>query len=142
MKTYISLFIVVFAFLVSCNSSKEIVNNDKPKLESDTVRIANDDLEYEVLIIDSGFTNWFNSRAKPRSYYTQSYLEARNKFWVLEWNRRANLPTIYNSSLYEMPINYETNIDYGFEVNYMIFNYLTYFQLTNKQSLGGFPARL
>ncbi|WP_339888629.1 DUF6146 family protein [uncultured Flavobacterium sp.] len=142
MKTYISIFALVFIMLFSCTSSKEIISNDKPLLESDTIRIANDEIEYEVLIIDGGFTSWFNSRAKPRNFYTQDYLEARNHFWVLEWNRRANMPTVYNSNLYEIPINYETNIDYGFEVNYMIFNYLTYFQLTNKQQLGGFPARL
>ncbi|CAM3628757.1 DUF6146 domain-containing protein [Flavobacterium gelidilacus] len=142
MKTYISIFTLVFVLLFSCNSTKETISNDKPRIESDTIRIANDDIEYEVFIIDGGFTSWFNSRAKPRSFYTLSYLEARNHFWVLEWNRRANMPTVYNSNLYEMPINYETSIDYGFEVNYMIFNYLTYFQLTNKQQLGGFPARL
>ena len=141
MKTYISIIILLFAFLFSCNSSKNS-SNTEPKLESDTIRIANDEIEYEVLIIDGGFTNWFNSRARPRSFYTQSFLEARNRFWVLEWNRRANLPTVYNSNLYEMPINYDSSIDYGFEVNYMIYNYLTYFQLTNKQQLGGFPARI
>ncbi len=142
MKAYISILTIVFISLLSCNSSKETITNEKPHLQSDTIRIANDEIEYEVIIIDGGFTSWFNSRAKPRSYYTQSFLEARNQFWVLEWNRRANLPTVYNSNLYEMPINYETTIDYGFEVNYMIYNYLTYFQLTNKQQLGGFPARI
>lgn len=142
MKTYISILTIVFAMLLSCNSSKEMVSNDKPKLESDTVRIANDEIEYEVIIIDGGFTYWFNAYARPRSFYTQSFLEARNRLWVLEWNRRANSPSIYNSNLYEMPINYQSGIDYGFEVNYMIYNYLTYFQLTNKQKLGGFPARL
>ena len=142
MKTYISVVGLVFGMLFSCNSIKEASSNDKPFLESDTITIANDEIEYEVLIIDGGFTSWFNSRARPRSFYTQSFLEARNIFWVLEWNRRVNLPTVYNSSLYEMPINYESNTNYGFEVNYMIYNYLTYFQLTNKQQLGGFPARL
>ena len=141
MKAYISIFIILFTFLFSCNSSRN-TSNDDTKLESDTIRIANDEIEYEVLIIDGGFTSWFNSRARPRSYYTQSYLEARNRFWVIEWNRRANLPTIYSPNLYEMPINYESNIDYGFEVNYMIYNYMVYFQLTNKQNLGGFPARI
>lgn len=142
MKTYISIFILLFIIFVSCNSTKKIVSNDNPKLESDTVRIANDEIEYEVIIIDPGFTNWFNTYAKPRNYYSQSYMETRNKFWVLEWNRRASLPMTYNSNLYEMQINYQSNIDYGYEVNYMLYNYLTYFQLTNKQQLGSFPARI
>lgn len=142
MKTYFILFALVFIILFSCNSSNQMVTSDKPRLESDTIRIANDEIEYEVIIIDPGFTSWFNSYARPRNYYSQSYLEARNQFWVMEWNRRANLPTQYNANLYEMPINYNNNTDYGYEVNYMIYNYMVYFQITNKQQLGSFPARL
>lgn len=141
MKTYISIFTILIFLIISCNTNREIVNN-KPKLESDTIRIANDKIEYEVIIIDPGFINWFNTYAKPRNYYSQEYLESRNSFWILEWNRRVNLPTMYNPNLYEMEINYQSNIDYGYEVNYMIYNYLTYFQLVKKQQLGGFPARI
>ncbi len=142
MKTYLIILTLVFIMLFSCNSSNQLVANDNPKLESDTIRIANDEIEYEVIIIDPGFTSWFNSYARPRNYYSQRYLEARNQFWVMEWNRRANLPTQYNANLYQMPINYNNNTDYGYEVNYMIYNYMVYFQLTNKQQLGSFPARL
>lgn len=127
--------------LFSCNSNKLIAENDQPKLESDTVRIANDEIEYEVTIIDPGFTSWFNSNARPRSFYSQSYLEARNRVWVTEWNRRVLLPQQYNPNWYEMQINYNLGTDYGFEVNYMIYNYLVYFQLTNNQRLGGFTPR-
>lgn len=117
-------------------------HNDKPKLESDTIRIANDEIEYEIIIIDPGFTSWFNSYAKPRGFYTQSYLEARNIFWVTEWNRRVIMSSQYDPSLYEMQINYNSYTNYGYEVNYMLYNYLVYFQLTNKQRLGGFPPRI
>jgi len=143
MKNIFVLFSIVFSILMACNSSKSNKNfEDKPKLESDTIRIANEAIEYEVMIIDVGFSSWFNSFAKPRNYYSQSYLEARNRMWVLEWNRRAMQPLQYNPNLYEMTINYESNIDYGYEVNYMIYNYLVYFQLTNKQQLGGFMPRI
>ena len=40
--------------------------------KNDTVRIANDELEYEVIIIDPGFSTWLNSTALPRNYYSQS----------------------------------------------------------------------
>lgn len=142
MKTYIYIFFIVVILLLSCNSNKQIISNEKPYLENDTLRIANDEIEYEVIIIDIGFSAWFNSYARPKGYYSQSYLEARNKFWVLEWNRRANLPTQYNPNLYEMPINYNGQTDYGYDVNYMIFNYLVYFQQTNNQQLGSFIPRL
>ena len=143
MKSIVVLLFAVFSILVACNSSKTQKKfDDKPKLESDTICISNKEIEYDVIIIDGGFTSWFNTYARPRSFYTQSYLEARNRVWVLEWNRRAMLPSQYNPNLYEMTINYETNVDYGHEVNYMIYNYLVYFQLTKKQQLGGFVPRI
>ena len=143
MKRVLLLLSALFFFLIACSVSQDKKSFDnKPKLESDTIRISNEEIEYEVLIIDIGFQSWFNSYAKPRNYYSQSYLESRNRIWILEWNRRAMLPLQYNPNLYEMTINYQTGIDYGFEVNYMIYNYLVYFQLTNKQQLGGFVPRI
>jgi hypothetical protein len=52
------------------------------------------------------------------------------------------LPMQYNQNLYEMRIDYENNINYGYEVNYLIFNYLVYFQLTYNQQLGSFIPRI
>ena len=143
MKRSIVLLFSGLLILVACNASQNKKKiEEKSKLESDTIRIANKEIEYEVLIIDVGFSSWFNSNTKPRNYYSQSYLESRNRVWVLEWNRRAMLSSQYNPNLYEMTINYETNINYGYEVNYMLYNYLVYFQLKNNQKLGGFSPRI
>lgn len=132
--------LILIAVLASCHFDKNITSKaktpDKPKA-SDVVRIANDSLEYEVIIIDPGFNSWLASRARPRGYYTENYLENKNQVWINEWNIRATQPTQYNSSLYEMRIDYNNNIHYGYEVNYLIYNYLVYFQLTNNQKLGG-----
>lgn len=142
MKKYIVSIFLFIAFLVGCSSKKAVnSNSNTPAISGDTLRIANEKLEYEVIIIDAGFNSWFYQYAKPREFYQQSYLEARNRFWVLEYNRRANNMQ-YNRNLYEMPINYDSVTDYGFEVNYLLYNYLVYFQLTNKQQLGGFVARI
>ncbi|WP_374539914.1 DUF6146 family protein [Flavobacterium sp.] len=130
---------ILFTLVFSCQSNKNFSSDNNQKLTSDTIRIVNEELDYEVIIIDGGFTSWFNSYARPRGFYTQEYLETRNRFWVLEWNNRARNTRYLN--LYEMPINYETNTNYGFEVNYMLYNYLVYFQITNKQQLGGYIAR-
>ena len=143
MKRSIVLLFSGLLILVACNASQNKKKiEEKSKLESDTIRIANKEIEYEVLIIDVGFSSWFNSNAKPRNYYSQSYLESRNRVWVLEWNRRTMLSSQYDPNLYEMTINYETNINYGYEVNYMLYNYLVYFQLKNNQKLGGFSPRI
>ncbi len=143
MKNIILLFLILFSFWC-CTSTKKINSSSNQSVvkSNDTVRIANDSLEYEIIIIDVGFNSWLVSRAQPRKFYSQSYLEARNRFWVMEWNNRVLNPTRYNPNLYEMTIDYQSNINYGYEVNYLLFNYMTYFQLTNRQQFGGFNARI
>ncbi|MGO4821262.1 MULTISPECIES: DUF6146 family protein [unclassified Flavobacterium] len=144
MKNIITITALVLITLVSCNSTKNTINSkdNTAVSQSDTVRIANDDLEYEVIIIDPGFNTWLVSRAFPRNYHSQNYLENKNRIWISEWNNRARQPFRYNPNLYEMVIAYDPNIDYGYEVNYLIYNYLVYFQNTYKQKLFGYvPAR-
>jgi hypothetical protein len=140
-KIAISLLLIIA--LASCHFDKNIVPKEKKSIAektSDTIRIANDSLEYEVIIIDSGFNSWLYGNAKPRGFYSESYLENRNQIYVTEWNNRVMQPQRYNN-LYEMQINYDRNIHYGYEVNYLIYNYMIYFQITNKQQLGGFVPR-
>jgi len=126
---------------LSCSSNKTSISQNKEKITSDTIKIANSELEYEVIIIDAGFSQWYNTYAPPRGFHSQNYMEMRNRFWVNEWNLRANNPMSYGD-LYEMPINYDSTINYGYEVNFMLYNYLVYFQLTNKVQLGGFVPRI
>lgn len=143
MKNFISLLIVTLV-IISCSSTKNTSSKNEGVVsttKNDTVRIANDELEYEVIIIDPGFNSWLASRARPRNYYSQSYMEARNRVWVTNWNINVNSGG-RNRDLFEMSINYDNTIDYGYEVNYLLFNYLTYFQITNNIQLGGFSARI
>lgn len=137
------IFIIAILFIIiGCSSSKPIVDNSKTNSKtSDTIKIANEELEYEVIIIDGGFSSWLNSFAKPRGYYSESYMENKNRVYVSEWNRRVMLPQQYNPTLYEMQINYDFNTKYGYEVNYLIYNYFIYFQMTYKQQLAGFVPR-
>lgn len=143
MKKLLFLGLILLSFW-ACNSSKTMaVNEDKtsqPKA-SDTIRIANEELEYEIIIIDPGFNSWVISQAKPRNFYSQSYLEGRNRVYVAEWNNRALQPNRYNPNLYGMRIDYSPGTDYGYEVNYLLYNYLIYFQIKNKQQLAGFVPR-
>ena len=143
MKNFIS-FIIVALVILSCSSIKNTSPKDKGSAsttKNDTIRIANDELEYEVIIIDPGFSSWLASRARPRNYYSQDYMEARNRTWVTNWNINVNSNN-RNRDLFEMSINYDNTIDYGYEVNYLLFNYLTYFQITNNIQLGGFSPRI
>ncbi|WP_125719415.1 DUF6146 family protein [Flavobacterium ustbae] len=145
MKKCISILIVLFTIIACSTASKNIASTDNAagnKKGSDTVRIANDSLEYEVIIIDNGFSTWLASRAYPRNYYSLAYLENKNYLYVTEWNNRVLQPQRYNRNLYEMSIDYRPDIHYGYEVNYLIYNYMIYFQNTYKQKLWGYvPSR-
>lgn len=148
MKTYILIIIALCGLMFGCRTSatanaEKTVAQGKNLIgpaDNDTVRIANDSLEYEVIIIDPGFNNWLYSRAKPRGFYGQPYMENKNRFWVTEWNNRVMDPQRYGN-LYQMRIDYSPNINYGYEVNYMLYNYLVYFQNANNQRLGGVLPR-
>ena len=143
MKTYIAI-ILLSGFIWSCGTSNKAISNTTEinTSEQDTVRIANDELEYEIIIIEPGFNAWLASVARPEGYYSQSYLESRNRIYVQAWNDRVLQPYKYNPNLYGMQIDYSPNIDYGYEVNYKLYNYFIYFQLTYKQQLAGFVPRI
>lgn len=146
MKNIFYVLLILLVTLISCTTVKNTASTKSddvvPAMVNDTIRIANDALEYEVIIIDPGFSTWLASRAFPRNYHSQSYLENKNRLWVIEWNSRVLQPFRYNPNLYEMSINYDSNVDYGYEVNYLIYNYMVYFQNTYKQKLFGYvPQR-
>ena len=140
MKKSLSLLALILGLiLVSCSTQKTNITKQENQTSSsnDTIKIANDDLEYEVIIIDPGFSTWLNSMAQPRGFYTQSYLETKNQLYVNEWNNRFLQPQRFSRDLYEMSIDYDSNIDYGYEVNYLIYNYMIYFQNNYRQRLFG-----
>ncbi|KRD09928.1 hypothetical protein ASE21_09385 [Flavobacterium sp. Root901] len=145
MKKCISILIILLTIIACSTASQNIASADNTtanKKISDTVRIANDSLEYEVIIIDNGFSSWLASRAYPRNYHSLEYLENKNNLYITEWNSRVLQPQRYNPNLYEMSINYRPDIHYGYEVNYLIYNYMIYFQNTYKQKLWGYvPSR-
>ena len=145
MKPFLYILLVC-GLLIGCNSSKTINSNTRQDtvnvVENDTVSIANTDLEYEIIIIEPGFNTWLTSTAKPEGYYSQSYLETKNLFYVQQWNNRVLQPRRYDPKLYEMQVDYRASIDYGYEVNYKLYNYFVYFQLTYNQRLGGSVPRI
>ncbi len=58
------------------------------------------------------------------------------------WNQRNLQPMTYDPNLYELRIDYDTRTDYGYEVNYKLYNYFIYFQRKYNQRLGPFVPRI
>jgi len=117
---------------------KQLFENTDDIEETDAITES----EYDIVIMDIGFNQWLTRIAQPKGYYSQSFMENRNHLYVLEWNRRVLEPRVFDPLLYELQINYEHNIDYGYDVNYQLYNYFIYFQRRYKQRLGPFLPRI
>jgi len=143
MKNFIQL-IVILLFVTSCSSSQRVVdsNQEAEVSEEDKVVLTSDELEYEIIIIEPGFNAWLSTMAQPEGYYSQSYMEARNNVLVQEWNTRVLQPGKYDPNMYQLQIDYRPGVDYGYDLNYKLYNYFIYFQLTYKQKLSSFVPRI
>lgn len=132
-KILYTLFLA--AFIIGCattNTKNDIANTAGNT--SDTVRIANDSLEFEIIIIEPGFNNWLVTQ-QPRGYYEQPYLENRNLMRVIEYNNRVLESSRFDPNVYLQQINYERGVDYGYEVNYLLHNWFNFFERRYKQKL-------
>ena len=135
MKNNAAAFVILI-LICCCSQKKSLVpeKSSEVSLTKDTIRIANDSLEYEVIIIEPGFEAWLTTQ-KPRNYYSLLYLENRNIRFVTEWNNRVEQPYRYDPIFYEMRIDYFMHIHYGYEVNYLLYHYFLFFQSRYKQRL-------
>jgi len=141
------LILTIFLSLLGCSSSKnKNTTNSSVKKEDiaktqDTIKIEDEDSEFRVIIFDPKFSGWLAAYAKPRGYYSESFLKEHNRLCVMEWNSRVNQPQKYGSDLYNFAIDYDFREDYGYEVNYLLYNYFVFFQLTYNQRLSTFIPR-
>jgi hypothetical protein len=140
MKNLIYIFLLGL-FIYSCGSGRDMKSSSASATANDTVRIANDSLQYEIIIIEPGFNLFINSLAKPKGYHSQSYLETKNQILVQEYNSRVRNPLNYNPNLYIQEINYDSFVNYGYDVNYMLYNYFVYLSHEYNQRFS-VPTRL
>ena len=114
---FIIVAIIVFA---SCAGKKQAPSSRAiTPIETtyDTIRIVNEELEYEIIILELGFQSWLVTQ-RPMGFYSTASLALKNNLLVTEWNQRVMQPLRYESMLYQQYIDYSPFIDYGTEVNY------------------------
>lgn len=132
----IQLMIGLLFLTMGCASSQnsplkyanEVDGKGKTVFDNGSVTITNPEVEYEVIIFDNQFERWFVTQARPRGYYSKVFLETKNRQWVQQFNARSRSGV----SGFDYTIDYQPTIDYGYEVNYMLYNYLLYFQQSNR----------
>lgn len=119
------IIIILAVFAIGGCAPKVTSNKDVPKGENIVIN-GEDDEEYDLTIIDSGFQSWFSSYAKPINYYSKSYYESQNRRYVSSWNE------LYQRTAGAGPfgnyVDYRFTEDYGLELNYELFWYFKYIE--------------
>lgn len=135
LKLSIPVLLLFFFFCGSKPINYKFKKNNSNITVTDSIAIVHKDTNYEIIIIDAGFNIWLQSMAKARNYYSQSYLEISNRNFVTNWNIKVNQSSKNNEDLYIMNIDYDSNTNYGYEVNYLLYNYFIYFQEKYHQNI-------
>jgi len=120
---YLFLFFSAGILLWSCGS----LSSKKKHVQKETpIEIAKDSTEYEVIIIDTGYDLFLHTEAKPKGFYSKEYLENKNRIYTTIWNNRVKNPRQFSPTIYESTIDYDPNIDYGYDLNYNLYNYFKF----------------
>ncbi len=134
------MLLLIALTVLGCNALKQDKTFKLDKNDAvayDTIEIANDSLEYKIIILEVGFNAWLTTQ-RPRGFFSQQYLENRNVFYVNEYNNRVNEPSRFSRDLYPFIIDYLPRVDYGYEVNYLLYHYFLFFEEKYNQNLGYF----
>jgi hypothetical protein len=133
-----SIISLLLCLVFACNSVKTDSALKPTKTDSktkvDTIEIVNDSLEYKVIILEIGFNAWLQTQ-RPRGFYSQQFLELKNRQKVTVYNNRFMEPSKYSRDLYPFFIDYDFKTDYGYEVNYLLYHYFLFFEERYSQNL-------
>jgi hypothetical protein len=121
--------IFLFALMLSASAFafQSDFYQDKNTAKTDSIAIApGDTTEYELIVLDPGFNNWFLTNRKPIWYHEKEYYHSKNTFYTTNWNIRV-LDNMHRPP-YEFEIDYDQSIDYGVELEWQLFWYFKYME--------------
>lgn len=119
---YISIMILA---VWACSSGKNAT-----KTSATVTKSSQDSTEYEIIIIDPAFDQWYITNYTPAKDYPLEYYRGRNIIGVANWNEYYRSGRYTRTILNE--IDYQPNIDYGIEVNRKLFWYFRYIEETER----------
>jgi Family of unknown function (DUF6146) len=128
MKKTVFIILVILVAIQTVGFSQK--RRDRYKVKADTVTV--DSLEYKLIVLDPGFDAWLATKPS-KEFYSKEYYAQKNRLYVSEWNYRYM--TYRDIGRYETYIDYNSNTDYGLDLNYKLYYYFKYFEETNKVRL-------
>lgn len=120
------LIVLVAMGLSSCSPwQMASVQSHEPRPSIEMGQVSGN--EYELRIYDEGFKKWFARNARPVNVHAPEYYEQMNNRYAAIWNEKAaNKKFSLIHTPVHTPINYDPTIDYGPEIDYLLFNYFRY----------------
>jgi hypothetical protein len=116
----LSFFIGIMTLLIAaCAPVKEV-----PKTSAALIKNDKDTTQYQVIIIDPGFDQWYLTNFTEAKDRSNEYYRYKNMVAVINWNNNYN--TGRYGRVIESYIDYRPNIDYGLDVNRKIYWYFKY----------------
>lgn len=113
------LLAIILLIAWSCSTVK-----NTPKTSAIVEKNSQDSTEYELVIIDNHFENWYLLNYSDAKDRTDEYYHNKNLVAVSNWNeyfRGGKYTGVIDSYIF-----YEPHIDYGIEVNRRLFWYFKF----------------
>ncbi|MBI9057144.1 DUF6146 family protein [Labilibaculum sp. DW002] len=117
----ILFFAITSLFLYGC-ATQSAFKKPIPINDTNSEILAEDSTEYELLILDIGFESWLATRSSIATAHSNTYYKNWNHIYVTEWNQKH----LQGHPYFENYISYDPFEDYGFDINYKLYNYFLF----------------
>ncbi len=115
-----SFFIGILALVIwACSPVKNASKTSAHLTQKDQ-----DTTEYDIVIIDPGFDQWYMANFSPAQDRTNDYYRTRNIVAVGNWNDYYRMGK--HGNVIDSYIDYRPDVDYGIEVNRKLYWYFRY----------------
>ncbi|SMC45272.1 DUF6146 family protein [Moheibacter sediminis] len=122
--------------IICCQLFSNCTTKIPPVKEENTLSFEkNDEDEYDIIVLDPQYETYLVSIARPMNFYSESYYKNRNQIYVNEWNLRHSQPFNYDPDFYALRIDYESNKDYGINLEYKLYNFFEFIKWKYKVDL-------
>jgi hypothetical protein len=120
MKSF--LIPIMMALVIwSCSPAREAA-----RTSSDLSLVGQDSTEYEIIIVDPQFDQWYLMNFTPAKDYSDEFYRSKNITGVASWNY------FYNTGKYtriiDSYLDYRPNVEYGIELNRKLYWYFRYIE--------------
>lgn len=126
-----SLFFGITVLLLwACSPAKEV-----SKTSASLTQKNGDSTEYEIVIIDPRFDQWYLVNFSPAKDHSNEYYRSKNNMAAINWNIYYHKGE--QSRVIDSRIDFEPTIDYGIEVNRKLYWYFQYIEKSYRIRLFG-----